>query len=112
MPPRVKPLPMWGQVADDLREEIAKGTYRPGQPLPSERALSELYGVSTHVIRQATRTLQEEGWVNIRRPHGTLVTDPYTRPEHTDYRAADASIGPPGDRGGEPSRGLVWSPGE
>jgi GntR family transcriptional regulator len=121
---------MWEQVANHLREEIARGTYRPGQPLPSERALADLFAVSTQVIRQATQALQAEGYLQIRRPHGTIVTDPYTRPAHTDYRTADTTADTikatadtinehagqtgdaPGDEAGGVSRTLVWSPGE
>jgi DNA-binding FadR family transcriptional regulator len=42
-----------------LAQKISAGDYRPGQLLPSERALSEEYGLSRSMVREALRTLSE-----------------------------------------------------
>jgi LacI family transcriptional regulator len=48
----------------------------PGQQLPSYRELSDRWGVSMGVIRQAFTTLMEEGYVRIYRGRGAFVSNP------------------------------------
>ena len=43
---------LYEEVAGKLQEEIRTGTYQPGDRLPSERILSQEYGVSRSVIRE------------------------------------------------------------
>jgi GntR family transcriptional regulator len=76
---------MWRQVADHLRAQILDGTFPAGQVLPSEETLAREYGVSRPVIRDGIKTLVAEGFVEIRRPHGNLVRDPYARPTRTEH---------------------------
>ena len=79
-----RPVPMWQQVADHVRDEILNGTYQPGQPLPSEEALSAEFGVSRPTIREGIKTLVAEGLVEVSRPRGTIVRDPFDRPARTE----------------------------
>lgn len=46
-----------------VRSWIEDGTFAPGQPLPSERALSEQLGVARLTVSQALQTLAHEGWI-------------------------------------------------
>lgn len=78
--PQLTPLPMWRQLASHLRERIQSGAFATGQPIPAERRLADEYGVSITVVRQATKALEAEGLVVVRRPHGTIVRDPHARP--------------------------------
>jgi GntR family transcriptional regulator len=87
----MRPVPMWQQVADHVRDEILNGTYQPGQPLPSEEALSAEFGVSRPTIREGIKTLVAEGLVEVSRPRGTIVRDPFGRPPRTEHHTA-ASI--------------------
>ena len=80
----VRPVPMWQQVADHMRDEILKGTYKAGQPLPSEEALAAEFGVSRPTIREGIKTLVAEGLVEVSRPRGTIVRDPLGRPPRTE----------------------------
>lgn len=80
-------VPMWRQVADHLRAQILDGTFPAGQVLPSEETLAREYGVSRPVIRDGIKTLVAEGFVEIRRPHGNLVRDPYAAPTRTEHAA-------------------------
>jgi DNA-binding GntR family transcriptional regulator len=43
-------------------------------PLPSEPALAEWYGVSRTTVRSAARLLAERGMVEVRQGKGTYVT--------------------------------------
>jgi GntR family transcriptional regulator, transcriptional repressor for pyruvate dehydrogenase complex len=58
-----------------LRGEILSGRLEPGEALPSERALSEAYGVNRHAIREALKRLQQAGLVQISQGGATRVLD-------------------------------------
>jgi GntR family transcriptional repressor for pyruvate dehydrogenase complex len=49
-----------------IRDAILKGTIAPGERLPSERELCELLGVSRTTVREAMRSLETAGLVEIR----------------------------------------------
>lgn len=49
------------QVADQLREKILGRAWQAGEPLPAERELADLFGVSRATIREALRHLQAQG---------------------------------------------------
>ncbi|MET7998954.1 FadR/GntR family transcriptional regulator [Amycolatopsis sp. NPDC005232] len=53
--------PVYEQVADALREAILSGEMEPGSALPSERELSERFGVGRTTVREALRALQTKG---------------------------------------------------
>lgn len=55
--------PLYRQLADDLRSQIAAGTLAVGAELPSTSRLMERYGVSITVARAAIRELRSEGIV-------------------------------------------------
>ena len=56
---------LYEEVADQLREAILSGQYRPGNRLPTERDLMTSFGVSRAVVRQATMNLEHEGLVEV-----------------------------------------------
>ena len=49
-----------------LRDQIADGVYRPGDRLPSTRALAEEFGVSRTTVTAAFEQLISEGYVSVR----------------------------------------------
>lgn len=65
--------PLHRHVSETLRGDIARGRYKPGQVLPSEPDLTQLFGVSRSVVRQALATLQAEGLVERSHGRGTFV---------------------------------------
>jgi len=54
-----KTLPI--QMADDLRDRLAKQEWRQGDQLPTEADLVGEYGVSRPTVRQALKTLENQG---------------------------------------------------
>jgi len=64
------------RVAHALTEQIIDGILLPGAFLPTETELSETFGVSRTVIREATRTLVAKGLVEVQRGRGVLVREP------------------------------------
>jgi DNA-binding GntR family transcriptional regulator len=55
--------PQYQAMADDLRNLIASGRFKPGDPLPSEMALAEQYSVSRGTARHALAELEGAGLV-------------------------------------------------
>ncbi len=74
---RSGPLYLW--VAAMLREQIEAGTLDPQAAVPSERALSEHYGVSRMTARHAVETLAREGYLYRHPRRGTFVAEPRLR---------------------------------
>ena len=60
------------EVADRIRTLILDGTFPQGQPLPSERVLTERFGVSRGSIRDALRILETIGLLETRHGRGTF----------------------------------------
>ena len=69
------PRLLWLQVANDLRALIGSGELRPGDKLPGEAELAEVYGVSRDTIRRATSQLAEESLLVILHGRGTFVSE-------------------------------------
>src|SRR5262245_2381152 len=59
----------------ELRQAIARGTFRPGSQLPTEAELCQMLGVSRTVVREALRVLEEDGLLARRHGVGTFVRD-------------------------------------
>lgn len=55
--------PVYLQVAEQLREAILAGELTQGDPLPTERELSESFGVSRASVREALRALEAQGLI-------------------------------------------------
>lgn len=55
----VQTLPQ--QIAASIRESILDGSLGPGDRLPSEEAMAEMYGCSRPTVREALRTLRDDG---------------------------------------------------
>lgn len=60
---RVSKNPIYGQVADQLRDAIVAGQLEPGQELPAERVLAESFGASRTSVREALRSLEAQGLI-------------------------------------------------
>jgi GntR family phosphonate transport system transcriptional regulator len=66
-------LPLYIQIANELRQNIAESVYRLGDQLPTEVELSLRFGVNRHTIRRAIEILRNEGVIRIDRGRGTFV---------------------------------------
>ena len=74
MAKRAKRQPLYDQLVDILSEKI-EYEYRPGDLMPSERELSERYGLSRTTVRLALQELERLGLVVRQHGRGTFVAD-------------------------------------
>lgn len=62
-------------VFEQIVSEVLSGQMQPGEPLPSERRLAEVLGVSRPAVREAIKRLTEAGLVEVRQGDSTTVRD-------------------------------------
>ena len=75
---RVKNQPLSEQVADAIQTAVLNNEFKAGDALPTEPELSQAFGVSRAVIRDATRLLIARGLVEAQHGRGVFVTDSQT----------------------------------
>jgi DNA-binding FadR family transcriptional regulator len=84
-------------VAEQIRAQIATGRLKPGDMLPSETALLDLFQVARPTMREALRVLESDGLIKIQRgiKGGAQVQEPEIGPLarrvglHLQLRGAD-----------------------
>jgi GntR family transcriptional regulator len=69
-------VPKHRRVEEEIAARIHRGEYAPGDMLPSQRDLSASLGVTLMTLRQALRTLSDQGLVQQQPGRGTFVTPP------------------------------------
>lgn len=68
-------LPVYQQIKDIIREEIAQGKYKPGDTLPSANQLAELFSTSRNTAVKAINDLAFEGTIYCVQGKGSIVND-------------------------------------
>jgi DNA-binding FadR family transcriptional regulator len=63
------------QVFRQIASSILDGTYKPGDTLPPERELSEIFGVNRHAVREAIKRAEQIGLVRSKQGGGTTILD-------------------------------------
>lgn len=81
-------VPLYVAVADQLRQRVERGEWRPGQRLPSLHELAEEFGVARLTARQAVQRLVAEGLLASQRGHGTVVTEAATEVKITSLESS------------------------
>jgi GntR family transcriptional regulator len=71
---RIDGIPLYVQVREQLREELAM--MQPGQPIPIEAELEKKFGASRITIRRAVEELAAEGLLVRQQGRGTFVQRP------------------------------------
>ncbi len=74
---RVDPAagPIFEQIADQVEAALARGELRPGEKLPSARALAEALRVNPNTVIRAFELLEQRGISETRRGLGTFVRE-------------------------------------
>jgi GntR family transcriptional regulator len=68
------PIPRYVQLADLLRQRIARGLWRAGERVPTLEALTREFEVARVTVRQAVEVLAREGLLSAQQGRGTFVT--------------------------------------
>lgn len=68
-------LPAYEQVKAFIKTRISAGTWKPGDPVPSEAALATQFGISRMTVNRALRELTAEGLVTRIQGSGTRVAE-------------------------------------
>ena len=67
--------PIYAQIIDAYREQIATSVLRPGDKLPSVRELAGTLAINPNTIQRAYRRLEMEGWIATVPGKGCFVCD-------------------------------------
>jgi GntR family transcriptional regulator len=70
---RASPLPVYVQLAEQIRLLIHRGALRPGDPLPTVRELAVALALNANTVTRVYRDLQQEGRLRLERGLGTFV---------------------------------------
>lgn len=73
------------EVSSELGARIQRGDYAPGAQLPTEKVLSETFGVSRAVVREAIARLKADGMIETRQGSGAFVA---ANPKSLNFRIA------------------------
>ena len=82
-------IPIWVQLRNRIAYLIDSGFFKPGDQLPTIRALASELGINYHTCNKAYTTLESEDYIVTKRGRGTTVCE---RNSAEDVIAADAII--------------------
>jgi GntR family transcriptional regulator len=68
-------LPIYRQIAEEVRAAVAAGIYRPGEVLPSLRAMAVEIQVNPNTVQRAYDELEREGLIYSQRGRGLFVCE-------------------------------------
>ena len=68
-------VPVYRQIIDQIKYQIATGTLRAGDRLPSVRELAQRLPVNQNTVLKAYDLLAQEGLISRRQGDGTFVED-------------------------------------
>ena len=81
-------LPIYMQVVEQVRQQVASGGLKPGDQLPTVRALASELRVNFNTIARAYRLLDEAGIISTQQGRGTYILDEPAAPLDENLRRA------------------------
>lgn len=72
------------EIYNEVSQKILSGQYGPGDQLPTEHELSDIFSASRPTVNRAMRDLQQQGLIVRQKGKGSFVTD-RTRPENMNF---------------------------
>ena len=68
-------IPIYEQIADQVREQILSGALRPGDALPSIRLLARELRISVITTKRAYEDLERDGFILTQQGRGSFVAE-------------------------------------
>src|SRR5512138_1467583 len=68
-------LPIYTQIVNQVQAQVAGGVLRPGDQLPTVRALAEELRVNFNTVARAYRILDEARIISTQQGRGTYITE-------------------------------------
>ncbi|NUQ83300.1 MAG: GntR family transcriptional regulator [Anaerolineales bacterium] len=68
-------LPIYTQIVNQIHAQVASGIIKPGDQLPTVRALAEELRVNFNTVARAYRILDEERIISTQQGRGTYITE-------------------------------------
>jgi len=86
--------PIYMQIIDEFKRQIARGDLRPGDRIPSQRELATMVQVNPNTVQRAYREMELMGITETLRGQGTFITsDPVRLAEIRREMAGRALVG-------------------
>lgn len=86
------PIPLYWQIAEQIRAAIQTGEYLAGDVLPSVRKLSKSLRVSPSSVVKAYELLKSSGWVAARKGKGLYVRGVPSAPDSASVSEIDRHL--------------------
>lgn len=67
--------PIYEQVIDEIKKQIARGEIKPGEKLPSQRELAKDIQVNPNTVQRAYREMEILDLVETKRGRGTFIKE-------------------------------------
>ncbi len=79
------PVPIYMQIRNQIVIGIADGSLKPGEKLPTIRALAEESGINMMTVSKAYQILKQEGYIHTDRRNGATIAakDKVSIPQET-----------------------------
>ena len=85
--------PIYSQIVDNFRSQIAAGILQEGDKLPSVRELATQLTINPNTIQRAYRELEAAGWIATVAGKGCFVSRPAAQSHPNDlFDAFDAAV--------------------
>src|SRR5574341_580093 len=68
-------LPIYAQIVNQVQAQVVGGVLKPGDQLPTVRALAEELRVNFNTVARAYRLLDEERIISTQQGRGTYITE-------------------------------------
>lgn len=68
-------LPIYSQIVEQVQSQLANGILKPGDQLPTVRALAEELRINFNTVARAYRMLDEARIISTQQGRGTYITE-------------------------------------